>query len=131
MSLNMTLLDTHALLWWFDDNPKISSAARSRIAAPGVELFFSFASAWEISIKHGSGKLTLPTPPEEFLGKHLTENKIRWLPISASSIFLSGSLPLYHRDPFDRLIAAQCLRYDLTLLSADAQFDAFGVRRVW
>lgn len=126
-----TLLDTQALLWLIDDNPKLSSAALTIIARPGVELFFSYASAWEIAIKHGSGKLNLPDAPEPYLMKHLVLNKIRFLPISLQSIFLAGSLPYHHRDPFDRLIAEQCQRYDLTLVSSDPHFDPYGVRRVW
>lgn len=128
---SQTLLDTQALLWLFDNNPKLSSAALTIISEPGVELFFSYASAWEISIKHGSGKLKLPDLPKQYLLKHLVLNKIRFLPISLQSIFLTGSLPYHHRDPFDRLIAAQCLRYDLTLISSDPLFDPYGVRRVW
>jgi PIN domain nuclease of toxin-antitoxin system len=125
------MLDTHALLWLINDSPKLGNAALARITEPGVELFFSYASAWEIAIKFGNGKLQLPDTPEAYLLKHLTINKIRFLPISIHSIFLSGTLPPHHRDPFDRLIVAQCLYADLTLLSRDTQFDAYGVRRIW
>jgi len=129
--LSATLLDIHALLWMLEGNAKLSASALARIGEPGVELFFSYASAWEIALKHGNGKLTLPEPPESFLLKHLTLNKIRLLPISISSIFMSGGLPPHHKDPFDRLIAAQCLRHNLTVLSSDRIFDAYGVVRIW
>jgi PIN domain nuclease of toxin-antitoxin system len=126
------LIDTQALLWFLDGNPKLSGTALARISEPASELFFSYASAWEIAIKHGKGKLALPEAPEPFLLKHLTLNKVRLLPISIGSIFKAGTLPKgQHQDPFDRLIAAQCLRHDLTLLSSDRAFDAYGVRRIW
>jgi PIN domain nuclease of toxin-antitoxin system len=71
-------------------------------------------------------------PPEPFLLKHLSLNKVRLLPISMGSIFVAGSLPQgAHKDPFDRLIAAQCLRHDLTLVSIDTALDAYGIRRIW
>jgi len=125
------LLDTQAFLWLIGANPKLSRPALARISEPGIELFFSYASAWEIAIKHGIGKLQLPAPPEAYLTKHLTLNRVRLLPISIGSIFLAGRLPLHYKDPFDRLIAAQCLRHDLTRVSVDAMFDAYGVRRAW
>jgi PIN domain nuclease of toxin-antitoxin system len=129
--VSAVLLDTQALLWLLDANPKLSGTALGTITQAGIELFFSYASAWEVAIKHGSGKLILPDEPEPFLLKHLTLNKVRLLPISIGSIFLAGSLPAHHKDPFDRLIAAQCLRHDLTLISIDTAFDVYGVRRVW
>jgi PIN domain nuclease of toxin-antitoxin system len=73
----------------------------------------------------------LPAPPEPFLIDQLTSNRIRLLPISIGSIFYTGQLPAHHKDPFDRLIAAQCLRHSLTLISVDTIFDAYGVRRVF
>lgn len=129
--MTAALLDTHALLWLIDDDSNLSTAARDRITTPGIELFFSYVGAWEIAIKHGLGKLTLPGSPEEFVTQQLAQNRIRFLPISVHAIFLSGRLPLHHRDPFDRLIVAQCLYANLSLISHDAQLDAYGIRRVW
>jgi PIN domain nuclease of toxin-antitoxin system len=129
--LSHTLLDTQAMLWFIDGSSKLSNPALACIATPGIELYFSHASVWEIVIKHGIGKLPLPEPPEAFLTAQLAINKIRLLPISIQSIYAVGRLPTHHKDPFDRLIAAQCLRHDLELVSADAVFDAYGVRRIW
>jgi PIN domain nuclease of toxin-antitoxin system len=130
--LSATLVDTQALLWLMDGNPKLSAVALARMTEPTSDLFFSYASAWEIAIKYGKGKLTLPEPPQTFLLKQLSLNKVRLLPISMGSIFVAGALPQgAHKDPFDRLIAAQCLRHDLTLVSIDTAFDAYGVRRIW
>lgn len=129
--MSATLLDTQALLWLLNGDAKLSTNAASRIGAPAAELFLSYASVWEIVIKYSNGKLELPSPPETFLGVQLTLNRIRLLPISIASIFHTGSLPKHHKDPFDRLIAAQCLRHDLTLISSDTIFDEYGVRREW
>jgi PIN domain nuclease of toxin-antitoxin system len=129
--VSATLLDTHTLLWLVGNDPQLSSTALAQITTPGVELFFSYVSAWEIAIKYGLGKLSLPDTPEVYLTRHLTLNRIRYLPISTHAIFLAGRLPFHHRDPFDRLIVAQCLHADLTLISRDAQLDAYGARRVW
>lgn len=129
--MNAALIDTHALLWLIDNNPKLSEPARARIREPGIELFFSHAGAWEIAIKYGLGKLEIPLLPQEYLEKHLTLNKIRYLPISIHAIFLAGSLPHHHGDPFDRLMVAQSLYADLPLVSHDSQLDAYGVRRIW
>jgi PIN domain nuclease of toxin-antitoxin system len=125
------LLDTQALLWFLGANPRLSPVALRHITEPGAELFFSHASVWEITIKYANGKLALPAPPEPFLTEQLTLNRVRLLPISIGSIFHTGQLPAHHKDPFDRLIAAQCLRHNLPLISIDAIFDAYGVRRVW
>ncbi len=129
--MKSALLDTHTLLWLIDNSPKLSKAALDLISQPGIELFFSHAGAWEIAIKHGLGKLDLPLPPEAYLERHLTLNKIRYLPISIHAIFIAGTLPHHHGDPFDRLMIAQCLFADLPIISYDDTFDLYGVRRVW
>ena len=129
--MSSTLLDTHTILWLSDDSARLSTEARKHIQLPGVELFVSYVSAWEIAIKAGIGKLKLPQTPEDYLSKHLGLNGIRLLPISLHSIFLAGRLPLHHRDPFDRLLVAQCLYADIPIISHDIKFDAYGVKRIW
>jgi PIN domain nuclease of toxin-antitoxin system len=114
-----------------DNNPKLSKPAREQISEPGTELFFSHVGAWEIAIKFGLGKLNLPQPPQAYLDKHLTLNKIRYLPISIHAIFIAGTLAHHHGDPFDRLMVAQCLHANLPILSHDQKLDAYGVRRLW
>ena len=130
--MNQILVDTQVLLWLFNGDRKLSSSALQLLSAPTSERFFSHAGVWEIAIKYGKGKLQLPDSPDIFVTKHLKLNKIRPLPISMASIFAAGALPQgKHSDPFDRLMAAQCLRYNLTLVSCDPQFDSYGVRRIW
>ena len=129
--MSAALLDTHTLMWLINDSPQLSVAALKHIQTPGIELLFSYASVWEIAIKSGIGKLHLPQAPEPYLMKHLALNKVRLLPISLHAIFKSGTLPLHHRDPFDRLLIAQCLHAKLTIVSGDEKLDAYGVTRIW
>lgn len=129
--MSASLIDTHALLWLIDGSQRLSGAALTSLREPGSEVFFSHVGAWEIAIKFGLGKLQLPLPPNAYLEKHLTLNRIRYLPISIHSIFRAGNLPHHHRDPFDRLMIAQCLYADIPIVSHDGTFDAYGVRRIW
>lgn len=125
------LLDTHAFLWWVNDSRDLPARARSAIANPKNECFFSIASAWEIAIKVSIGRLELPCTVERFLPEHLAANAIRELPIEIRHAARAGGLPFHHRDPFDRLIAAQALVEKLAIVSADPLFEKYGAKRVW
>ncbi len=109
------LLDTHVLLWWFDNNPKLSLNARQAIANPNNLVFVSAVTAWEITIKTALGKLTAPTNLEEAI----VNNSFQPLPITIPHALAVASLPPIHQDPFDRLLAAQTLVESLTLITAD------------
>ena len=126
------LIDTQALIWFVEDNPKLSERALAVVDDPSSRRLFSVASVWEMAIKIAIGKLTLHRGTlDEFL-RLLDANGVELLPVLAPEAAAVASLPLgRHQDPFDRLIAAQCLQYDLTLVSVDEQFDPYGVRRVW
>jgi PIN domain nuclease of toxin-antitoxin system len=125
------LLDTHTFLWWVNDHDALSSRARSSIADRGSECFVSLTSAWEMAIKIGTGKLELPAPVERFVEEQLAANAFRALPIELSHIARVATLPFHHRDPFDRLLAAQALKEKLTIVSADPVFRKYGVKRIW
>jgi len=125
------LLDTHAFLWWVNDSPELSRRARSAIADQRNECFLSLASCWEMAIKVSTGKLGLPTGVERFIQGQLAANWIRELPIDLAHVARAGLLPFHHRDPFDRLLAAQALEEDLAIVSADPVFRKYGVKRVW
>ena len=125
------LLDTHAFLWWVDDSAELSRRARSAIADERHECFLSLASCWEIAIKVSIGKLELPAGVERFIQGQLAANWIRELPIDLAHVARARLLPFHHRDPFDRLLAAQALEEDLTVVSADPMFRKYGVKRVW
>ena len=124
------LLDTHAFLWGVTDDPRLSLRAR-RAMADASEIFLSIASCWEVAIKVSSGKLTLVKPFERFIPEQLGLNPFLLLPIDLDDVARVATLPFHHRDPFDRLLAAQALSDDLTLVSADPVFRKYGVKRVW
>lgn len=125
------LLDTHAFLWWVDDAPQLSRRARTAIANAQNDCYVSLASCWEMAIKVSLGKLTLPNAIERFIPEQLAANRFRLLEIDFRHVALVSSLPLHRRDPFDRLLAAQALEEDLTIVSNDPAFRSYMVRRIW
>lgn len=125
------LLDTHALLWFALADTRLSSHAKELIEDPHDELHFSAASIWEMAIKARLGRLELGEPLGVFVTRQLDLIGIRLLPIEPSHIFRTVELPLHHRDPFDRMLAAQCLCEAMRVVSTDSVFDAYGVRRDW
>lgn len=125
------LLDTHAFLWFMEGSERISQRARAEIeAADGVRAL-SIASAWEMAIKSSLGKLDLAKPLGELLPPLLADAGIELLPIEIADLARVATLPFHHRDPFDRLLAAQALERGLTVVSIDETFDAYGVARLW
>ncbi len=125
------LLDTHTLLWWLANDPRLSAPARTAIANPRNDCFVSLASCWELAIKSSLGKIRLAKPVERFIPDELAANDFQLLPIEFRHVARVESLEFHHRDPFDRLLAAQAQADKLTLLSADELFDRYGVKRVW
>jgi PIN domain nuclease of toxin-antitoxin system len=125
------LLDTHAFLWFMEGSERISQRARAEIeAADGVRAL-SVASAWEMAIKSSLGKLDLAKPLGELLPPLLADAGIELLPIEIADLARVATLPFHHRDPFDRLLAAQALERGFTIVSVDEAFDAYGVARLW
>ena len=125
------LLDTHAFLWFIDENPRLSEPARVLIEAEDSQPFLSMASLWEIAIKISLGKLQLEQSYEAFIPQQLASNGIGILNFSLEHIAAIASLPFHHRDPFDRLIAVQSKIEKMTLISADPSFDLYEIERVW
>ena len=125
------LLDSHVMLWFFWDDPKLSGAAKTLIEDPDNRKLISVASCWEIAIKAGLGKLDLGEPSRSFLPREITRNNFELLPISLAHVTMVEELTTHHRDPFDRLLTAQAIMEGLSLVSADSIFDQYGVARVW
>lgn len=120
------LLDTHVLLWWLDDPAKLSAAARQAISDRSNDVLISAAVAWEIAIKRGLGKLSAPADLESaILGCGF-----RTLPISFAHAMATERLALQHRDPFDRILVAQSLAEDATLVSRDPALTVFGISMI-
>lgn len=125
------LLDTHALLWFLADSKKLSATAKATIEDPANERWLSPISLMEIAIKVRIDKMRLDDPFGVLFPSALTANRIQLLSIEARHIEPMTTLPLHHRDPFDRLIAATALVEGLCLVSADALFDCYELSRVW
>jgi PIN domain nuclease of toxin-antitoxin system len=125
------LLDTHVLLWLLANDPKLSPAARAAILDPANERWLSPISLLEIALKNRLGKLPLPDPFGVMFPASLTASDIHLLPLEPQHIEPMTTLPLHHKDPFDRLLAATALVEGLTLVSADAAFDGCGLVRCW
>jgi PIN domain nuclease of toxin-antitoxin system len=125
------LLDTHALLWAAFRKDLLSARARKLIEAPANEILVSAASAWEIATKYRLGKLPLAQVLVEDFVPRVAAAGYTLLSISAEHALRAGRLPADHKDPFDRMLAAQAIDEDLPLLSSDEQLDVFGVRREW
>ncbi len=125
------LLDTHTLLWWLADDPQLSAAARTAIASQRNDCLVSLASCWELSIKASLGKIRLSKPVERFISDELAANDFQLLPIELRHVAKVENLAFHHRDPFDRLLAAQAMVERLTLVSVDTMFDSYGVKRIW
>lgn len=125
------LLDTHALLWFLLDDPRLTPAATEVIADPDNTPLVSPASYWEIAIKISLGKYALPEPLADFVERELERNDFRILPISPRHAGALTGLEFHHRDPFDRLIIAQAMVEGIPVVSADEQFHHYPVQRIW
>lgn len=125
------LLDTHAFLWWIGDLPDLTGRARTAIANPRNECLLSLASCWEMAIKVNLGKLRLPGVVDRFVPEQLAANAFRQLPIDIRHVGAVAKLPFHHRDPFDRLLAAQAIEEGCAIVSADPVFRRYGVKRIW
>jgi PIN domain nuclease of toxin-antitoxin system len=126
MATSRLLLDTHAFLWWRDDHPNLKDAARDLISSADM-VFVSAASAWEVAIKVALGRLKIPASFEA----GVVESGFEKLPIHFSHAQAVGRLPPYHRDPFDRMLVAQAMIEDLTLVTHDRRFKKYAVEVAW
>jgi PIN domain nuclease of toxin-antitoxin system len=124
------LIDTNAFIWYVTGDAQLSQKAKEVIESYEAR-YISLASIWEMAIKTNIGKLTFQKPFEKFIRYQIELNNFELLPIKLEHLFSFSNLPLHHRDPFDRLLVAQCLQENITLLSADVAFDAYSITRVW
>ena len=122
------LLDTHIFIWWADQPEKLSPAALSALEDENNELLLSVASVWEMQIKIQLGKLKLSLPLKELVKNQQETNDLTISPVALSHVLALDALPFHHKDPFDRLLIAQSIEEDLTLVTADSQFFAYSVK---
>lgn len=125
------LLDTHTLLWAVDQPSELGIEAVKCLQNPENELLLSAASVWEIAIKVGLKKLTLSLPYREWLEKARGELSVAILPIAVAHADAVIGLAAHHRDPFDRMIAAQASVEKMSLVTIDSVFTRYGVKQIW
>lgn len=125
------LLDTHSFLWFIGGDERLSLTARALIEDATNDVFLSVASLWEMAIKISLGRLQFAQPFETLISQQISVNRITVLNITISHTAKVAVLPFHHRDPFDRLLAAQALVEQMPIVSRDPEFDAYGVTRFW
>jgi len=125
------LFDTHALIWWFSDDSSLPPTIREIIADTDNTLLVSAASAWEIAIKHRLGKLRKVADLVSDFSGRIEREGFQLLPISAEHGIRAGLLPGLHKDPFDRMLIAQAQAENIPIVSNEAVFETYRVRRLW
>jgi PIN domain nuclease of toxin-antitoxin system len=125
------LLDTCTFLWLANGSPRLSKSVREAFRDSANPVYLSGSSAWEISIKHRLGQIDLPEPAEEYVPKRISVFGLILLEISLPHALRAGSLPLHHKDPFDRMLIAQAEVEGLSIATPDPAFDRYGATLVW
>lgn len=121
------LLDTQVWLWMLGEPGRLGSAATEMLTDEKNGVLLSAASSWEIAIKHQLGKLQLPEPPDRYVPNRMRSSGVLGIPIEHAHALAVASLPLHHRDPFDRLLVAQAQVEDLPIVSVDGQLARYDV----
>ena len=125
------LLDTCTFLWLITDDIALSASARDAFVDPDNDVYLSAVSVWEIAVKYGLGKLSLPASPDRFIPIERERHGIASLPLEEQAILYLSKLPLLHRDPFDRALVCQAIQHELTLLTPDPLITQYAVRTAW
>ena len=125
------LLDTSAFLWFIAGDSQFSETARLQILRDESQVFLSSVSVWEIAVKHGLGKLTLPSPSSTTCGCSGERQGFHRLPLQEADVNHLAKLPSHHRDPFDRMLICQCIEHGLRLVTPDPLIAAYPVPLCW
>jgi PIN domain nuclease of toxin-antitoxin system len=125
------LLDTHALLWWYDQPARLSETAYGALSGMGNDVWLSVVNGWEIQIKVQLGKLTLPKPLRVLLQEEQAMNDFRVLPVTLAHVYTLDRFLLHHGDPFDRLLIAQAHQEGSTVVTHDPKFSAYSISVLW
>jgi len=121
------LVDTHVFLWYVTTDPKLPESFQGAIQNASNDVFLSSVSVWEAVIKHNLGKLSLPLPPATYLPQQRSAHSITALSVDEGAMSHLADLPPLHRDPFDRLLIAQAMQHQLTLITVNRIFSAYPV----
>jgi PIN domain nuclease of toxin-antitoxin system len=124
------LLDTNAFIWWDSNSAKLSRIAYQAIMDPLNERWFSTATIWEMQVKSSIGKLSLRSALDQIIADQLNHAFLE-LPIQTRHVLRLNLLPAIHRDPFDRILAAQSISEGMVLVTADAVFAKYPVKVLW
>ena len=125
------LLDTHTLIWWLNDNSKLSATARAAIANPGNDVFVSAATAWELATKVRRGRLPEAARIVADLHELLDQEEFEPLMVTTRHGLIAGALTGSHNDPFDRMLVAQAQSENMSIITIDPAIAALGSRTVW
>ncbi len=125
------VLDTQALLWFVNGDSSLPKKMSEQFITNENQIFISYVSIWEIGIKNAIGKLHLSKNLQYFIDSEIKDYKFHLLDIQLSHIIQAVSLPLHHRDPFDRLLIAQSIIENIPVISSDTMFDQYGINRIW
>ncbi len=125
------LIDSHALIWYVDQDKLLSIASHAAISDPANDLLLSAGSVWEIGIKIGLGKLLLTQPFKVWMNQAISDPHVTVLPLTVEYVDVQSNLPKHHGDPFDRLIVAQAIVEQVSIISADVNLDTYGITRIW
>lgn len=125
------LLDTHTFLWFIQDDPSLSHPAKAAIENSNNAIFISIVSVWEMAIKTSLGKLQLPNSFEEIIPAQILLNHFSILPITIPHLQQVAKMPFHHRDPFDRLLIAQCQVEECPIIGQDQIFSLYTVQQLW
>lgn len=125
------LVDSHVLLWWLLNDPHLSTTAKTLIADSETEVIISAVTGYELTLKASAGRLTLPGNIEQFVPSRIATEGFTSLPISVGHAARAGTLPLIHRDPFDRLLVAQAQMEGISILTADPAIGQYDVEVIW
>ena len=125
------LLDTHTFLWWNEASPRLSKKALVLLTDPVNTLLLSVVSAWELVLKTQTGKMRLTESPSVYVPTRMAYYAMQALPVTLAHVLECESLPLHHRDPFDRLLIAQATIEDVPIVTADPEFRRYPIKVLW
>jgi PIN domain nuclease of toxin-antitoxin system len=126
------LLDTHSFLWWTSERgARLSPPARDAISSETSEVLISVVTAWELAIKASNGRIDLPEPVDRYVPRRIRRYRLRVLDISLEHALRAASLPVIHRDPFDRMLVAQAQVEGIPIVTNDPAITRYDVETIW